>query len=44
MSVLGRTSKTEKLYSMEEASMDSLIDFEPTDTSTFDISAATECC
>lgn len=33
--VLGRTSSTEKLYSAEEASMDSLEDFEPTDTTGF---------
>ncbi|KAI9038242.1 argininosuccinate synthase [Aspergillus affinis] len=33
--VLGRSSNTEKLYSAEEASMDSLEDFEPTDTTGF---------
>ena len=33
--ILGRSSKTEKLYSEEEASMDSLQDFEPTDTTGF---------
>lgn len=33
MSVLGRSSETENLYSSEEASMDSLVDFSPVDTS-----------
>ncbi|OJK01250.1 argininosuccinate synthase [Aspergillus aculeatinus CBS 121060] len=33
--ILGRSSSTEKLYSAEEASMDSLEDFEPTDTTGF---------
>ena len=33
--VLGRSSSTEKLYSEQEASMDSLEDFEPTDTTGF---------
>lgn len=33
--VLGRSSNTEKLYSAEEASMDSLEDFEPQDTTGF---------
>lgn len=33
--VLGRSSNTEKLYNAEEASMDSLQDFEPTDTTGF---------
>lgn len=33
--VLGRSSQSEKLYSAEEASMDSLEDFEPTDTTGF---------
>jgi argininosuccinate synthase len=31
--VLGRSSETEKLYDAEEASMDSLEDFSPVDTS-----------
>ena len=35
MRVLGRSSKTEKLYSAEEASMDSLENFSPEDTSGF---------
>ncbi|KAI9836753.1 MAG: hypothetical protein M1837_003241 [Sclerophora amabilis] len=35
VSVLGRSSETEKLYSSEEASMDSLVDFSPVDTSGF---------
>ncbi|KAL1962024.1 hypothetical protein VTN77DRAFT_668 [Rasamsonia byssochlamydoides] len=33
--ILGRSSSTEKLYSAEEASMDSLENFAPTDTSGF---------
>lgn len=33
--ILGRSSSTEKLYDAEEASMDSLEDFEPTDTTGF---------
>lgn len=33
--VLGRSSATEKLYSAEEASMDSLENFSPTDTTGF---------
>lgn len=33
--ILGRSSSTEKLYSEQEASMDSLDDFEPTDTTGF---------
>jgi argininosuccinate synthase len=33
--VLGRSSKTEKLYSEEQASMDSLDDFSPMDTTGF---------
>ncbi|GAB1216050.1 hypothetical protein ATERTT37_005255 [Aspergillus terreus] len=33
--ILGRSSSTEKLYSEQEASMDSLEDFEPTDTTGF---------
>ncbi|KAF2674659.1 argininosuccinate synthase [Microthyrium microscopicum] len=33
--ITGRSSETEKLYSEEESSMDSLIDFSPTDTSGF---------
>jgi argininosuccinate synthase len=33
--VLGRSSETEKLYSAEEASMDSLTNFSPVDTSEF---------
>lgn len=32
--ILGRSSETEKLYSEEESSMDSLVDFSPVDTST----------
>lgn len=35
VSVLGRSSETEKLYSSEEASMDSLVDFSPMDTTGF---------
>ncbi|OCL08218.1 argininosuccinate synthase-like protein [Glonium stellatum] len=35
VSVLGRSSETEKLYSSEEASMDSLVDFSPVDTTGF---------
>ena len=35
VSVLSRTSETEKLYSSEEASMDSLENFSVLDTSTF---------
>jgi len=35
VSVLSRSSETEKLYSSEEASMDSLIDFSPIDTTGF---------
>lgn len=35
VSVLGRSSDTEKLYSAEESSMDSLEDFSPTDTTGF---------
>lgn len=35
VSVLGRSSETEKLYSTEESSMDSLVDFSPVDTSGF---------
>jgi argininosuccinate synthase len=31
--ILGRSSETEKLYSEEESSMDSLVDFSPVDTS-----------
>lgn len=34
-SVLGRSSETEKLYSAEEASMDTLTNFSPVDTSGF---------
>ncbi|KAL2890474.1 Argininosuccinate synthase [Ceratocystis lukuohia] len=33
--VIGRSSETEKLYSEEESSMDSLVDFSPVDTSGF---------
>jgi len=33
--VLGRSSETEKLYSEEESSMDSLVDFSPVDTTGF---------
>ena len=33
--VLGRSSKTSKLYSQDEASMDSVGNFEPEDTSGF---------
>ncbi|KKA26828.1 hypothetical protein TD95_000786 [Thielaviopsis punctulata] len=33
--ILGRSSETEKLYSEEESSMDSLVDFSPVDTSGF---------
>ncbi|KAL8729743.1 MAG: hypothetical protein Q9166_004572 [cf. Caloplaca sp. 2 TL-2023] len=35
VSILGRNSETEKLYSSEEASMDSLVDFSPMDTTGF---------
>ncbi|KAH0562337.1 argininosuccinate synthetase [Trichoglossum hirsutum] len=35
VSVLSRSSETEKLYDPEEASMDSLVDFSPMDTSMF---------
>lgn len=35
VSVLSRSSETEKLYSSEEASMDSLVDFSPIDTTGF---------
>jgi argininosuccinate synthase len=35
VSVLGRSSETEKLYSSEEASIDSLVDFSPVDTRMF---------
>lgn len=34
-SILGRSSETEKLYSEEEASMDSLTDFDPEATTGF---------
>jgi len=34
-SVLGRWSDTEKLYDETESSMDTVVDFEPTDTSGF---------
>jgi len=33
--ILGRSSETEKLYSEEETSMDSLVDFSPVDTTGF---------
>ncbi|OBT58706.1 argininosuccinate synthase [Pseudogymnoascus sp. 24MN13] len=33
--ILGRSSETEKLYSEEESSMDSLVDFSPVDTTGF---------
>ncbi|PHH50738.1 Argininosuccinate synthase [Ceratocystis fimbriata CBS 114723] len=33
--IIGRSSETEKLYSEEESSMDSLVDFSPVDTSGF---------
>jgi argininosuccinate synthase len=33
--ILGRSSSAEKLYSQEEASMDSLDDFNPEDTTGF---------
>lgn len=36
--ILGRSSETEKLYSEEESSMDSLVDFSPVDTSMFPLS------
>lgn len=35
VSILGRFSETEKLYSAEESSMDSLVDFSPVDTTGF---------
>ena len=35
VSVLSRSSETEKLYDEEMASMDSLVDFSPVDTSGF---------
>ncbi|KIW00626.1 argininosuccinate synthase [Verruconis gallopava] len=35
VSVLGRSSETENLYSADEASMDSLVDFSPVDTTGF---------
>ncbi|KAI9854635.1 MAG: hypothetical protein M1813_000933 [Trichoglossum hirsutum] len=39
VSVPSRSSETEKLYDAEEASMDSLVDFSPLDTSGFIINA-----
>lgn len=33
--IIARSSETEKLYSSEEASMDSLVDFSPLDSSMF---------
>ena len=33
--IMGRSSETEKLYSEEESSMDSLVDFSPVDTTGF---------